>query len=316
MARLESQAKMGYYPTPEVTLQEIKDKLNFSKKAVLLDPCCGEGYALSEIADDAGATAFGIEPDTDRAIKATDVLSSVLCGSLFDVIVRPVDCFSLLYLNPPYDWQDGERMEFLFLKHSHKWLMNGGLLIFIVPEHVLGITKIKDWIARRYEDIRICKVTKEDFPAFRQVVLFGVKKENEEENFPKPPYPHIEDMDFTYNVPEGSRLRIFELQGLRPEDIHSYRAVAEKNIMETIFGVESNVAALSPLFPLRKGHLVSLLMSGVLNCELKEEKIVFKCFTERSRSIRLEEEDDKEITTDTYVSGIRVIEKGRWYDVM
>jgi len=319
MARLEAQRKMGYFPTPDDTLEFISEKLIISPGATLLDPCCGEGYALSRIAYE--GTPYGVELDTERAISSSDKLSTVLCGSIYETIVRPLEGFSMLYLNPPYDWEDGERAEFRFLRHSHKWLMKGGLLVYIVPEHVLCIPKLASWIGRRFTDIHVYRATRDDFPVFKQVVLFGTKRGDEVEGYiPMPPYPYIEDSDdVTYNIPPGLHPQVFELQGIRPEDIERYRPVATKNLIETVCGIQSSEQVLSPLFPLRKGHLVSLLMSGVLNGELEDggEKIVFKCFTERTSATRTVEEggETKEITTDSYSSGIRVITKGAWYDV-
>jgi len=319
MARLASKIKMGYYPTPDGTLKFIMEKLNISPDATLLDPCCGEGYALSWTAY--LGESYGVELDTERALSASDKLSTVLCGSIYETIVRPLEGFSMLYLNPPYDWEDGERAEFRFLRQSHKWLMKGGLLVYIVPEHVLCIPKLASWIGRRYSDIRVYRATREDYPAFKQVVLFGVKRDEEVEGYlPMPPYRHIEDLDVTsYDVPPGQQPQIFELQGIRPEDIERYRPVATKCLVETVCGIQTKEQVLSPLFPLRKGHLVSLLMSGVLNGELRDgdSRLVFKCFTERTQNVREVEDggETKEITTDSYSSGIRVIERGRWYDV-
>lgn len=319
MARLESQKKMGYYPTPDVTLDCIMEKLNISPEATLMDPCCGEGFALSRLTYE--GTPYGVELDTERALSASDKLNAVLCGSIYETIVRPFDSFSLLYLNPPYDWEDGERAEFRFLRQSHKWLMKGGLLVYIVPEHVLCIPKLASWIGRRYTDIRVYKATREDYPAFKQVVLFGVKRDEGSEGYlPRSPYPFIEDSDgVSYSAPPGLHPQVFELQGIRPEDIEKYKPTATKNLIETVSGIHTEEQVLSPLFPLRKGHLVSLLMSGVLNGKLEDrgEKIVFKCFTERTQNTREVEDggETKEITTDSYSSGIRVIERGQWYDV-
>lgn len=319
MARLEAQAKMGYYPTPTDSLWQLAEKISISPGAVLLDPCCGEGDALNCIAYN-GKT-YGIELDTERAIKASDKLGSVLCGSIYETIVRPLECFSLLYLNPPYDWEDGERAEFRFLKHSHKWLMKGGVLVYMVPEHILALEKISRFIGRNYANIRVFRFTREDYPAFRQVALFGIKREERiEGGSPLPPYPHIEDTDgIIYEVPSGIIPQVFELEGIRPEDIESYKSTAIKNLLETVGMTQREDNILSPLFPLRKGHLVSLLMSGVLNGELEEgkKKLVFKCFTERHKTTRTVEDggEMKEITNDSYISGIRVIERGRWYDV-
>lgn len=320
MARLEAQAKMGYYPTPEETLEYIKEKLDISPGALLLDPCCGGGGALMSIADE-GGISYGIELDTERAVRASDMLDTVLCGSIYEAIIRPLDSFSMLYLNPPYDWEDGERAEFRFLKQSHKWLMKGGVLVYLLPEHVLTTEKVARFIGRRYADIRVFRFTRDDYPAFKQVVLFGVKREDEVEGtFPMPPYPYIEDTDgVVYNVPPGNIPQVFELEGIRPEDIEGYRPTAVKSLLETVCGTQREDNILSPLFPLRKGHLVSLLMSGVLNGQLKDgaRKLVFKCYTERHKSTRTVEDggETKEITNDSYVSGIRVIEKGQWYDV-
>ena len=61
----------------------------------------------------------------------------ILC-SIFDARVNPLGSMGLLFLNPPYDTEEGERVEMKFLKHSLKWLCPDGVLIFIVPEHILN----------------------------------------------------------------------------------------------------------------------------------------------------------------------------------
>ncbi|MCD4830951.1 MAG: DUF6094 domain-containing protein, partial [Anaerohalosphaeraceae bacterium] len=50
MARLASQEKMGYYPTPVNVVEDLKKIINIQPKAKLLDTCCGEGQALKIIA--------------------------------------------------------------------------------------------------------------------------------------------------------------------------------------------------------------------------------------------------------------------------
>ena len=74
---------------------------------------------------------------------------------------------------------------------------------------------------------------------------------------------------------------------------------------------------LSPLLPLRKGHLTSLLTAGILdgNVDTVDGPMILKGFSDRAKSTYYE--DDKEITHDTFSVGIRVIEplKGVWYDI-
>jgi 16S rRNA G966 N2-methylase RsmD len=332
MARLEAQKKMGYYPTPEETLEYIREKIRLSNDAVILDPCCGDGHAVfsvsfgygnrynEDVDEDIEAVKYGVELDTERAVRAGRTLDKALTGSIYDVVVRPLECFSMLYLNPPYDFEKGERMELLFLKHASKWLMPGGLLVYIVPENILCISKVRNLIARKYGKITIYRFARRDYPDFKQVVLFGVKlKEDTEKGvFPEGDYQHIEDTtgDVVFHVPTTEKPTVFELKGITPHEILAYKDTAVKNIADMInLSCTVEHRALSPIFKLRKGHMVSQLMSGVLNGELNSsgKNMVFKCYTDRSRSER--EEEGKRITTDTYISGIRVVERGKWYDV-
>jgi len=52
-------------------------------------------------------------------------------GNVFDAMARP-ESFSLLYLNPPYDFEIGSdanrRMEAVFLEHTYRWLAMEGVL--------------------------------------------------------------------------------------------------------------------------------------------------------------------------------------------
>jgi len=68
---------------------------------------------------------YGIELDAYRAEEARKMLDEVIQGSAFDTHT-PVDSFSLVYLNPPYDFEIGEwknqRMERLFLEHVARWV--------------------------------------------------------------------------------------------------------------------------------------------------------------------------------------------------
>ena len=50
MARLASQAKAGFYPTPDSVVSLLKTKISFEEGARILDPCCGKGKTLSRLA--------------------------------------------------------------------------------------------------------------------------------------------------------------------------------------------------------------------------------------------------------------------------
>ena len=51
MARLGSQAKAGFYPTPESICGQFKQLLDIEEGARIFDPCCGEGQTLAALAE-------------------------------------------------------------------------------------------------------------------------------------------------------------------------------------------------------------------------------------------------------------------------
>ena len=106
MARLESAAKAGYYPTPPRVAAAIAHYLTpariGSKRTLrLLDPCAGTGEAAAMVARALGAESYGIELNEERAEAACRQLDHVLATSAFSVRLAH-SAFSCLYLNPPY----------------------------------------------------------------------------------------------------------------------------------------------------------------------------------------------------------------------
>jgi 16S rRNA G1207 methylase RsmC len=67
-----------------------------------------------------------------------------------------VESFSFLYLNPPYDSEigsmDNKRMEFLFLEHTYRWLVEGGVLLMVVPQGRLD--SCIPLLAEKFADLR------------------------------------------------------------------------------------------------------------------------------------------------------------------
>jgi len=99
-------------------------------------------------------------------------------------------------LNPPYDWDEGERLEMKFLKHAHKWLCNDGVLVFLVPELIFSYEKHRNWIGQHFYNIRVARVTKADYPAFKQVILFERRGASVAKRDGRvTPYLHIEDLE-------------------------------------------------------------------------------------------------------------------------
>ncbi len=316
MARLESNAKMGYYPTPETTLQHLTKWISSGEGAHLLDPCCGTGDALARIAG--GSRTYGIELDRERGAEAVEVLASFAGGSLLTARINPLASMGLLFLNPPYDTADGERVEMQFLKHAHKWLADGGVLVFIVPERVLSGERCQKWISHRYEDIRIVRVAKNNYPRFSQAVLFGRKRPEG----PAGPFPRVGDyLDYEhpqpYTVPPTTGPAVFQGDASVTDDEIAANGPKLTRILKEIGRDTGATAQLSPILPLRKGHMVSLLTSGVLDgtIETATGPLIIKGFSDRTETSTVDEEGEREIVRNTFTVGIRVIEGGHWYDI-
>ena len=130
--------KLGYYPLPEAEGIRLRNLLQYpAEAACVLDPCVGTGTALMQLTEGAVVSRYGVELDADRALEATSAGIETVHGNLFDVEAK-VGSFSVLYLNPPYDSEvgsiDNKRMEYLFLEHTYRWLVYGGVLLVVVPD--------------------------------------------------------------------------------------------------------------------------------------------------------------------------------------
>ena len=121
--RLAAQAKMGYYPTPEDVTPIIAKYLKRKREGLIriLDPCAGTGTALKQIGDSLKAETYGIEVDLDRGNQAKEILTKCLVTDYQNTRISH-GAFSLLWLNPPYDWaarnsdiEKSERYERTFL---------------------------------------------------------------------------------------------------------------------------------------------------------------------------------------------------------
>jgi hypothetical protein len=322
MARLGSDLKMGYYPTPPGALDNICRFLNIDKggKIHALDPCCGEGEAIRYFASSFwNVTTHGVEPDGERFTIASEVLDQTIHGSIFDARINPLGSVGLLWLNPPYGIDEGERVEMKFLRHSLKWLCEDGVLVFIVPEHLFERERDRVWISVHFQKVRVFRFPRKEYPRFKQVVLFGVKREGSGEISP-PPYPHIEDAepDWTYLVPSTEEPTVFQNgRGVTLEEIEKFRPRLIGEIKK-LMGF-TNGFRMRPLLPLRRGHLVALLTAGMLDGKVETSDggfILVKGFSDRVVTTWTDEEAGKEITKSTYSVGIRVMEEGgKWYDI-
>lgn len=143
VGRLMNNIKLGYYPTDPDNISLMLRGIRFPDGVTtnLLDPCCGCGKALRQLAQGNNCYAYGVELDESRAEEAQTRLHRVGFGSFFYSRISH-EAFHLLFLNPPYlsvinESGGRSRHEKRFLIESLPTLMYGGLLIYVIPYYRL-----------------------------------------------------------------------------------------------------------------------------------------------------------------------------------
>ena len=134
MARRESKATGGFFPTPDRILKTVASALkpNTTDGVIrVLDPCAGDGRALRALSNirkrDTHLYGCEMERGRHRAAQLGIHSSHLLRGDFFQVKCAP-GFFQIVYLNPPYD-QDREtkRLEERFLRAVVPMVAEGGV---------------------------------------------------------------------------------------------------------------------------------------------------------------------------------------------
>jgi len=181
IGRLMNNVKLGYYPTDPDNISLILQGIQFPEGVTtnLLDPCCGCGKALRQLAQGNNCYAYGVELDESRAEEAQTRLHRVGFGSFFYSQISH-EAFHLLFLNPPYlsvlNGSGGRaRHEKRFLIESICHLMYGGLLIYVIPYYRLtpDICRI---LVDNFEGLTVWRFTDSEFKKFKQIAVLGLRK--------------------------------------------------------------------------------------------------------------------------------------------
>lgn len=317
--RLAAQAKMGYYPTPSLVVSLISGILirNSPGNIRVLDPCAGEGTALKEVCEFLQSESYGIELDTYRGKIAKENLTRCLIAD-YEMTRISNHAFSVLYLNPPYDWtikndevSASERYERTFLRNTIRYLISGGVLVYLIPQSRLdkSISKI---LSYRFGDIRVFRFPDEEYKSFKQIVIFGVLKRNAESDDEIISYlnnigqgqaiiPSIENANCEYRVPSSPKVKNFLFRTFRidMEDLEvEIRRHGLKEKIKTLVSPVSLSERIKPIMPLRHGHLAQLLACGMMNGVVfdKDDRnpLLVKGITKKIVETRVEHENGKE----------------------
>ena len=332
--RLAAQAKMGFYPTPASVVSLITDILvrNAKGNIRLLDPCAGEGDALKQIGEMLSAETYGIELDIERGRIAKENLTQCLITDYAATRISN-QTFSLLYLNPPYDWairndevSASERYERTFLRNTIRYLFPNGILVYLIPQARLDKT-IAKILAHRFKDVKVFRFPEDEYKSFKQIVLFGVLKKRAEPDEDlarhlteighcKTIVPFLDKAECKYAVPPSPAAKnfLFRTTKIDPKELEiEVRQHGLRDKINRLVKPLTLSERIKPIMPLRQGHLAQLLACGMMNGVVFDRDgrnpLVVKGITRKIVETRTEHEDGKEkiIETDKIVISINAI---------
>ena len=320
---------MGYYPTPLDVARRIRSFLSYpDERVALLDPCCGEGQALKAQAEGANAETYGIELDEYRAEEAKSILDHVLKCSYEDTRISN-NAFSCLFLNPPYDWvgrgdddERSERTEHAFLKGTVRYVQPEGVLVYVVPQHRV-VEPVVKLLSYRFEDFNAYRFPEEEYEPFRQVVVFGVKKQKPRIvggdfdrllSIPREELGQLPYLDTPmYALPPSGLVQLFRSTII--DEAELAHELEQSRLWKDLarYGGNSDGHMGRPPLPLHAGHLGLLLASGHLDGVVGEgeDRHVVRGKVEKLTHTYQEYEGDKlvEREVERYQVSIKVLKR-------
>ncbi|HLJ90063.1 MAG TPA: DUF6094 domain-containing protein [Candidatus Angelobacter sp.] len=275
--------KLGFFPLPHREAERLRKHLAFPDQSFpALDPCVGDGAAFHIILDSTPALRYGVELDAYRVEQARKLGIEVVHGNTLDTECK-VDTLSFLYLNPPYDFEAGQtgnqRMESIFLRHTGRWLMPGGVLFLIIPQQ--QISACSRTLAEHFEMIRVYRLTAPESVKYNQVAVLAIRRGRNRrlrDDALALQMEQIErlsrraDLDLLPDVAEArycpppsgpitlvhNGLPLDEIED-KLKDSAAYRQVRRVLLRET------ETVRARPLTPLHGGHVGLLCTAGLLN---------------------------------------------------
>ncbi|MFJ7890372.1 DUF6094 domain-containing protein [Lysinibacillus xylanilyticus] len=279
----------------------------------MLDPCCGTGEVLRFLAEQPvteslnGETSensspiiatYGVEIDKGRGATATENLDKVVVAPIESMMISN-EQFGLVFLNPPYDYMlknnsgESERKELVELERALRYLMPGGVLVYIIPHYRYSDPRIARILSTYFNNVMIARFTDENYHEFKQCVFIGYKKRGAYKEFNEDLFFNIftklESEDFTHSrvptlemiaerakeeegrtwkVPAGNtKIKTFSTRLINKSVISA--ALKESTGLEHFIGQTKprslDISGKRPPLPPSSGQIALLLASGGIN---------------------------------------------------
>jgi hypothetical protein len=276
--------KCGFFPTSNPVAELLKSYFKPAPTGRLLDPCAGEGTAASLLAKALNCQSWGTELSPVRAALAAEKMDR-LFNAPWQSCHLTNESITLLFLNPPYSYDrlgDQKRLELEFLKSTTPKLMRGGVLVYIVPYHLLRDLDVSSHLAGYYESIRVYRYPETEF---NQIIVLAYKRLK----FKMPSNEDVQDIQAWAEVEppmlveveaplytllpasdkssSGQPIR-FTRMDWQPEEIvdatHKRGVMRSKEWLDLLNPSRSLGEFKQPVMPLKKGHIAMLMASGMM----------------------------------------------------
>jgi len=281
IGRLMNNVRMGYYPTDLDHVGHLVRGIAFPEGVVtnLLDPCCGCGLALRNLATGNNCMTYGVELDEDRAEQAQERLHRVGVGSFFYSRISH-EAFHVLFLNPPYlsllkEGGGNTRSEKLFLVDGLKHLAMGGLLIYIIPFYRIT-ADIARILCDNFTDLSVYRFMGKEFDRFKQVAVLGLRRPRADGSEQVSGF--MERVETAGKIPELSELpenayplpaepiQVQTFKGAVFNELELYRQLKESDsISKMLRRSKLDSRERRPLLPLNVGQIGLIAGSGMIN---------------------------------------------------
>jgi SAM-dependent methyltransferase len=242
----------------------------------------GDGVAFAQLLRDAPAYRYGIEIDAYRAEQARGLGVETLQADAMDVRC-PADSLSLLYLNPPYDWEAGvnnnQRLESVFLERAYRWLQPGGVLVFVIPQ--IRLAKCARLLSEQFTNLQVYRLAELACLQFRQIVVLASRRKRHvrlsdaalleetrylEDLTMRPDLPSLHDTpEVKYEIPRSEPIVLTHV-GIPLDEVEDLllESAAYRQAGRVLLPKQRDVRG-RPLTPLHGGHVGLLCTAGMLN---------------------------------------------------
>ncbi|MBE2223817.1 MAG: hypothetical protein IAF02_19915, partial [Anaerolineae bacterium] len=308
MPRLHNDQVAGYYPSPDEITELVSTWISAPNGGRILDPAAGKGEALIPLAERHNLIPYGIELHPGRASELNSHVSTLLrqredYGQLADqrfVLAESFyalsqrfaqNAFNLVYNNPPYVITEDGRAEYAWLRDTRPLLQPGGLMVWVVPRHILYNEKVAPYLCTWFDKINIFRFPDPLYERFKQIVVFGILRDSRVtpdrdqmrqirtlgQPIQATDIPILKAAESPYILPAPTVAHdkfAFRSVNISPfdaiEEAHKHGVYATREFQTILNPAKSTKQELRPLMPMKVGHLVGVIAAGFLNNQILE----------------------------------------------